>query len=221
MKPLSTVPNLVDQVYETVLDEICTGRLAPGAQVVQEQIAEALDVSRQPVIQALLLLKKQGFIEPSGRKGHRVTQLDPEFARRVYAVRGALDALAAREAAGNPRAGADMGDALSTGLTLIESGDVAALIEADVAFHQAVYALSGNPLIARTADVHWRHIRRIMGLVLRDRGQRGSVWDEHSRIADAIVSGDGDRAGALAERHVTDAARMLVSQLEQNMARSA
>ena len=221
MKPLSTVPNLVDQVYERVLDEICTGRLAPGTQIVQEQVAEQLNVSRQPVIQALMLLKKQGFVEPAGRKGHRVTFLNPIFARRVYAVRGALDRLAAAEAAGNPAAGITMGNALATGLTLVESGDVADLIEADVTFHQAIYTLADNPLIAQTTDVHWRHIRRIMGQVLRDRDQRASVWDEHSRIADAIITGQADRAGELAERHVTEAAGNLVAQLEQELEKTA
>ncbi len=221
MKPLAFTPNLVDQVYEAVLDAICNGSLAPGEPVVQEQVADSLNVSRQPVVQALVLLKKQGFVEPAGRKGHRVAPLDPAIARRVYAIRGALDRLAAREAARNPAAEAELTDALSKGRALLSNGTVADLIAADVAFHQTIYTLAGNPLIAQTADVHWRHIRRLMGAVLRDGTQRESVWSEHSMIADAIIAGDADLAATLAEQHVTGAADYLISQLEQDLAISA
>jgi len=221
MKPIAFSPNLVDQVYDAVLDAICSGSLAPGEPVVQEQIAESLDVSRQPVVQALVLLKKQGFVEPAGRKGHRVAPLDAELARRVYSIRGALDRLAAREAAGNPATASMLNDALEKGRALVASGSVADLIEADAAFHQTIYALADNPLIAQTSDVHWRHIKRVMGAVLRDGAQRESVWSEHAKIAEAIVEGDAKRAGKLAEKHVTQAADYLVAQLEQDLAISA
>ncbi len=221
MKPLALSPNLVDRVYDSVLDAICSGALQPGEPIVQEQVAETLNVSRQPVVQALVLLKKQGFVEQAGRKGHRVTRLDPELAARVFAVRGALDRLAAREAAGNAQAALPLGDALARGRALIGTGSVADLIEADAVFHQTVYALADNPLIAQTAEVHWRHIRRIMGAVLRTGARRDTVWDEHGRIVEAILSGDPDRAGELAERHVNEAARRLVALLEEDLALTA
>ncbi len=221
MKPLSLAPNLADQVYEAVLEEICSGVLAPGQPVVQEQIADALDVSRQPVVQALVLLKKQGFVEPAGRKGHRVSSLDPKLTHQVYAIRGALDRLAAREAAGNPAARSVLSIELDKGKTVFEGGDIKAMIAADAAFHQAIYRLAENPLISQTADVHWRHIRRTMGAVLRDGGWRKSVWPEHAAIADAIISGDRKLAGKLAERHVTGAAEFLAAQLRRNIALSA
>lgn len=214
MKPLSSTPHLVDQVYDAVLDAICSGDMAPGDAVVQERIAEELQVSRQPVVQALVLLKKQGFIEPQGRKGHRVTQLKAEAARRIYSVRGALDRLAAREAAANPDAGTQLGEVLATGRAIVGSGTIADLIDADVNFHQAIYRLAGNPIIGETAEVHWRHIRRVMGAVLKETSQRDPVWREHAAIAEAIAGGDAERAGALAEAHVTEAARMLTAHLD-------
>ena len=57
MKALTVQPNLVDQVRDALLDEIASGRMPPGERVIQEQIAQALGVSRQPVQQALLLLR--------------------------------------------------------------------------------------------------------------------------------------------------------------------
>ena len=59
---LETAPDLVEQVYASLLDAISEGSLAPGERITQEDIAEKLAVSRQPVLQALRLLKKDGFV---------------------------------------------------------------------------------------------------------------------------------------------------------------
>ena len=57
MKAISPTPNLVEQVRDALLNEIASGQLQPGERIIQEQIAQALGVSRQPVQQALLLLR--------------------------------------------------------------------------------------------------------------------------------------------------------------------
>lgn len=64
--PIRTAPGLAEQVYRAVLDEICDGALAPGASLVQEQLAERFGVSRQPIQQAMALLKADGLVEEAG-----------------------------------------------------------------------------------------------------------------------------------------------------------
>jgi DNA-binding GntR family transcriptional regulator len=89
----------VDQVYRRLLDAISDGSLAPGQRITQEDIAHQLAVSRQPVLQALRLLKKDGFVQDAPGRGLLVAPLDAAWSQSVYQVRGALDALAARLAA--------------------------------------------------------------------------------------------------------------------------
>lgn len=248
MKPISSQPQLADQVYTALLDAIGSGQLAPGLPLVQERLAAELNVSRQPVVQALLLLKTQGFVEATGRRGLQVARLNPQAARRVYAVRGALDRLAARAAAGAAAKGGTARRDIESRLhRLLEDGRravaygrdetagadragvgskdtepvVPRLIEADIAFHQAIYDLADNPLIAQSAEVHWFHIRRIMGAVLREHEQRETVWREHAAIAESILSGDAESAGQLAEAHVEKAAEMLIGRLEERLALTA
>lgn len=232
MQPISTQPQLADQVYTALLDAIGSGQLAPGMPLVQERLAAELNVSRQPIVQALLLLKTQGFVEAAGRRGLQVARLNPQTARRVYAVRGALDRLAAcaaaqaltdaaADSAERRRAEERLQHPLEAGRRAVAQGRVPTLIEADIAFHQTIYDLADNPLIAQSAEVHWFHIRRIMGAVLRDHDQRDTVWREHAAIADAILAGDVERAGTLAEAHVEAAADMLIGRLEDRLALSA
>ena len=208
---LEAAPDLVEQVYRRLLDAIGDGSLAPGARLTQEDIAAQLAVSRQPVLQALRLLKMDGFVHDAPGRGVLVAPLDEDFTRHLYQVRGALDALAARLAAQRR---------FKIDARLIEQGrkaargrNVQAMVDADIAFHQAIYAASDNPLIERSAQLHWHHLRRVMGAALQQARQREAVWDEHEAIARAIAAGDGDRAARLIEKHSAHAADNLAARL--------
>src|SRR5256885_13293986 len=100
MIPLDPLPNLIDQVYARILEAITDRSLPPGHRIRQNELAEKLGVSRQPVSHALHLLHRQGLVAESRRRGFQVIQLDPERIRQLYEVRGAIDALAAKLAAG-------------------------------------------------------------------------------------------------------------------------
>lgn len=199
---------MAEQAYTAILDAICSGRFAPGERLTQEHLAATLDVSRQPVLQALLLLKRQGFVRETGRRGLVVAPLDPDFVARLYELRGALDALACRAAAmRNAEEAARRGPALiEAGRAAAHARSVAAMIAADMAFHLFLYELSGNPLIAETAALHWQHIRRVMGAYMQRLDTPDSIWDEHAEILAAVAAGDAERAERLARRHAEDSA---------------
>ncbi len=212
---LTAVPDLVEQVYGRLLDAISEGTLPPGKRLTQEDLAQRLAVSRQPVLQALRLLKKDGFVEDAPGRGVRVTQLDVGWIEQVYQVRGSLDALAVRLAADR---GARLdADVMRRG-RLAESGrDVQAMIQADLAFHRAIYQASGNPLIAQSIDLHWHHLKRVMGAVLQSSQQRQTVWDDHEAIAHAIFINDADLAVRLVKDHAHKASVQLTARLSEQI----
>jgi DNA-binding GntR family transcriptional regulator len=208
---LESAPDLVDQVYRSLLDAISEGSLAPGQRITQEDIAEKLAVSRQPVLQALRLLKNDGFVLDAPGRGVLVSPLDAQSMIHIYQVRGALDALAARLAAAR-RARLDPKQ-IEQGRQAPRGRNGKAMIDADLAFHHAIYAASGSPLIEQSAQQHWRHLRRMMGAVLQLSRQREAVWNEHEAIARAIAAGDADRAARLIEQHSASASENLAAEL--------
>jgi DNA-binding GntR family transcriptional regulator len=211
MIPLDQAPNLIDQVYARILEAITDRTLLPGQRIRQNELAERLGVSRQPVSHALHLLHKQGLITESGRRGFEVTQLDPERIRQLYEVRGAIDALAARLAA--ERAGADsvgrarLEAALRAGRAIDRKTPLSKLIALDVDFHSAIYQLAGNPAISEMIAPQWPHMRRSMATVLAELDYRDSAWSEHEAIAAAIVAGKAKDAEAAAQAHALTAGR--------------
>ena len=210
---IDAAPDLVDQVYRSLLDAISDGSMAPGSRIGQEDIAAQLAVSRQPVLQALRLLKKDGFVLDAPGRGVLVAPLDVDWLAQIYQVRGALDALAARLAAVKhvtlePRL-------ISQGRAAARAGKVKPMMAADEAFHAAIYAAADNPMIAQSAQLHWQHIRRAMGAVLQVSTMRESIWDEHEAIALAIAQGEADKAESLIRQHGEDASRNLARLLNR------
>ncbi|MFN9939689.1 MAG: GntR family transcriptional regulator, partial [bacterium] len=91
MKPLAPAPNLVEQVHDAILAAIAAGELAPGGRVIQEQLARKLGVSRQPVQQALLLLRNQGLLREAPGRGLEVVSMDPDQLQPMYEMRAAVE----------------------------------------------------------------------------------------------------------------------------------
>jgi DNA-binding GntR family transcriptional regulator len=211
---ITYAPDLTEQVYQRLLNAICDGELAPGARLMQEELAAALAVSRQPVLQALRLLKKDGFVSDAGRRGLRVAPLEAQAIAQVYEVRAVLDGLAAHRAA-LAKARLDL-TVIAAGRTAAAGQRIGPMIDADMQFHHLIYAASGNPLIAETANHHWRHIRRAMGAVLQIVGIRHMVWDEHEAILQAINGGEADRAERLAREHCDLAGHHITTQLTRH-----
>ncbi len=206
MESLVSPTTLVDQAYAVILDAICAGTLKPGERLTQADVAERLNVSRQPIHNALLVLKAQGFVRETGRRGLCVAPLDPALFEAIYQFRSAIEPLAVRLATARMTQ-ADH----RRGRELIEEGFKAvkeqggAAIRADMAFHSWIYELSGNVMIVETMRLNWQHLRRAMGEVLRHPKLSTRVWNEHRAIVEAMARGDAENAALLIGGHVTSA----------------
>lgn len=217
MTDVTFLPTLVEQVYARILTEICDGTLPPNSRLIQDELAAAYNVSRQPIQQALMLLRARGFVTDGPKRGVVVAPLDVDFMKGVYEVRQILDGLASRLAAERaPEIAREQGWAfIDRGLKAIKSGSIGSQIAEDISFHQFIYSISGNLTIEETARPHWHYLRRIMGEVLRvERDISKNIWDEHVEILEAIIAGDGRLAERLAEEHIERAAGKFIVHLQ-------
>lgn len=216
MKALQLPPTLVEQVHKAILSDIASGKLPAGARIIQEQIAQELGVSRQPVQQALTLLRKEGVLSDAPGRGLQVAPLDLAHVQQMYDVRAVIEGLAFRKAAEMSAARAkDKGPALiRAGRKAAASGSVSAMIAADMAFHEFIYALSGNPLVAPAMQTHWTHAQRVMGEVLMRDDKPRDIWDQHEALLEAVASGKGTQAERIARQHIIEAADFMIARLK-------
>lgn len=220
MPSLAPPQRLLDQTYRAILNAVCDGTLAPGERITHEGIAQRLSVSRQPVGQALVLLKSQGFLKEIGRRGLAVAHLDPEFFKAIYQLRSAIEPMAARLAAANitEKAIHDGELIIREGNRALRTGELHTLIEADTRFHAYIYELSGNPLFSEVMSLYWNHLRRAMGEVLQSKQKAKLVWQQHAEILSALASKDGERAGRIVHAHLESAAARVLAAVEANAA---
>ena len=221
MKAPAAPPKLVELVQDAILAEIASGKLAPGARIMQERIAQELGVSGQPVQQALQVLHNLGVLCEAPGHGLQVAPLDLDHVRNMYDVRAVLEGLAFRKAAErNATRAAGEGPALiAAGRRAVASGKVADMIEADMAFHEFIYELSGNPLVAPAIEAHWTHTQRVMGEVLTRDEKPRDIWDQHEALLQAVVDGDGQRAEKLARKHIDQSADFMIERLRREAGR--
>lgn len=215
MKAIAIQPNLVDQVKEALLAEIASGKISPGERIIQEQIAQVLGVSRQPVQQALLLLRNQGVLQDAPGRGLIVAPLDVNHVAHIYEMRAAIEGMACRLAATHIsdqtlKQGAAI---VEQGRKAVASGSIPKMIAADIKFHEFLYSLSGNPLIGPAMATHLTYTQRVMGEVLIEDQEPRDIWDQHAKILEAIGQGKADLAKKLAKEHLIHASHFMVSRL--------
>jgi DNA-binding GntR family transcriptional regulator len=223
MAQIQTQPTLVEQVVNAIVSEIVDGKLPPNSRLIQDELARAYGVSRQPVQQALLLLRERGMVREAPGRGLIVAPLDIDLVRNLYEMRAMLDGLAARLAAerGSERAKSEGQLYLDAGRDAVKSGSLHGQIEADMRFHGFINELSGNSLIDETNAPHWPYLRRVMGEVLRDDVQMPqTILGEHVAILDAVIAGKAAEAESLSRDHISRAARIFVPRLEAQKAAS-
>jgi len=215
MEPIPAKPDLVEQVFESIRDAICDGQFQPGQRLNQDELATQLGVSRQPIVQAMHLLKSQGFVRDTGRRGVEISELSTPEITQHYLVRAALDGLAAREAASRDNSAAEERGAqiIAAGRLACASGTHRDILDADMTFHQFIYELSGNPVLSKTVMPLWHQLRRIMGTAITADYPVDYIWDEHQSILDAILQGEFPKAETLARAHAENAARRVQKML--------
>src|SRR5579859_6159468 len=86
--------SLAEGVVAALKDAFFSGRLRPGAAIVERQIAKQMNVGTPAVREALISLKHEGFVRRVKNKGTFITAFDADEIRQLYTLRVELETLA-------------------------------------------------------------------------------------------------------------------------------
>ncbi|HEU5419311.1 MAG TPA: GntR family transcriptional regulator [Streptosporangiaceae bacterium] len=189
-----------DTAYEQLRDWITLGPLEPGEPILDTEIAELLGMSRTPVREALLRLAQDGLVETFPGRQTRVAPLRLDRAPHLFAIGGALDALAAEQA--TPRLTA--GELSGLAATLEQMGgpekpqDLQTL---DERFHAIYYQASGNQPLVDMLQGITLELRRFDRAGFRDLAIMAAANDEHAAILAAFRNRDDTAAARIARQN--------------------
>jgi GntR family transcriptional regulator, gluconate operon transcriptional repressor len=185
---------------------IATGQLAGGERLIEARIAEQLGISRGSVRDALWLLRGQGLIRDEPRRGSFVAELTAQDVRDIYDLRKAVELAAVRVLVERPPA--ESLERLERAIAAMQGDgyDAVRVAEADLGFHSAICAATGN---SRLHDVYVRHSSELLILLRMDeekiRHQPDTIAGEHKYLLDALLSGDQAAAEAAFRTHLDEA----------------
>jgi DNA-binding GntR family transcriptional regulator len=195
--------SLGERVYRTVRDLILSQVFSPGSKLNVEQICRDLGVSRTPVWDAMRRLESEGLVNTVPRHGVFVLNYGADRIRDLFAVRGALEALAVRQAALglDPDARPGLEAAMREMEGSAQAGEMERYSRAAIEFHDRVLAAARNPVLRRLLDNVYAQILvlRLRSLYLPERVE--SSVAEHRALFEAVTGGDAERGERLARAH--------------------
>jgi len=204
---------LADRVYENLRADILSNRLPPDSPLQEGAIANALEVSRGPVREALRRLEAVGLVSLIPRRGAVVSSLSREEFLDAYRVREALETLAMRLA--TPRLGVeDLAELDRLHDLMIQHAaaeDLDAFFAANTAFHALIVDRSGNRQLQQFYQPLVNQMRRYQLRSALLRGGPARSCEEHHMILEAIKAGNADQAAALLSEHIQVPQRILES----------
>jgi len=202
VRPLDDHQSLRERIVVRLRQAIITGDLSPKTHLTEPDLARQLNVSRTPLREAIRQLEAEGFVTTVPRVGCFVTEITPQDAADVYAIRMVIEGLAARQAAENP----DPAKRKTLEAILADlagrTADYRQYHEISGKFHDIIVGLSGNRRLQGIYHSLAQHVSRMRTLSLAVRGRPEISLQGHRRIASAILRGQGAEAERAMRAHI-------------------
>lgn len=191
------------RVADELRERILAGRLAPGARIIQDELADELNTSRLPVREALRILESRGLVTLRANQGAWVTSMDVRECELSYKIRERLEPLLLAESA--PRLSDEDIDAMAALQDRIEaSADVEEFLVLDRRLHWAVYQHHNAGDLAAMVNRLWdttQHYRRAFSRLAG--AQRSWIINgEHRLLIQALRDRDHESAERILELHI-------------------
>ncbi|MEO7234399.1 MAG: GntR family transcriptional regulator [Lapillicoccus sp.] len=204
---------LRDQVLAEIRRRIVEGEYSPGTRLIEERLAADFGVSRNPVREALRVVETEGFVTLTPRRGAVVATPDAGTIGDLFAIRGSLEATAARLAAerATPDDVAALRDLLDAARRATDEQDFARVAQLNNDLHRMCIAITGNRWLMTMSSALYLHVHWVFRIGAADRAPHS--WAEHIRIVDAIEAHDPDAAEAAVRVHLQAAATAAMANL--------
>jgi DNA-binding GntR family transcriptional regulator len=207
--------SMQDIVFQTLRDEILSGKLQPGDSLSTLSLSKRLGVSRTPIREALNRLVSIGLVENASYRGCSVRKLSVEQVIEVYYIRAALAGVCARLATKR------ITDAQKKKLIAFcekmehdrPGADLKAMLHHNFEFHNIIFKAAHSPVIEALALQYYHQSEQFRALSLELPGRFEEACREHRGILQAILDGDAERAEQSSREHQLNTARRITKSL--------
>lgn len=205
---------LRQQIADSLQRAILDGELAPGAAIVESELAQRLGVSRAPVREALQILSRANLVETIPYRGTIVRRLTPSDVNEIYSLRTALESFALQRAMERDLAGVSetLRRSCDNMQALAAAGDWSALADEDARFHELLVEAAEHGLLMQAWRDLYLKVRQVMALRNLQNDDSMAIYHNHVRIVDAVERGDIKAALDSLSAHIATAADLVLEE---------
>lgn len=209
---------LRDVVFNTLRQAILKGELKPGERLMEIQLAKRLGVSRTPIREAIRKLELEGLVVMIPRKGAEVAKITEKDLRDVLEVRCTLEELAVSLAANNIKKEdvAVLEAKNNEFIEAISKENVVEMAEADVNFHDAIYALTDNARLIQILNNLREQMYRYRFEYIKDSDKRKTLVEEHRVIIEALANKDTEAVKKAVRQHIENQEKNVIKAINNN-----
>ncbi len=211
VKPLDTSTSFRNQAYQAIKEAITAANIYAHPSEIrldERQLSQALGVSRTPIREAMTLLEQEGFLRTLPRRGVFIIRKTRREIVEMVQVWAALESMAARLA--TQRASdaeiARLRAMMAEFQVARPDEHMDEYSDANIAFHQAIIAMSGCDLIADITENLFLHVRAIRKVTISQDNRASRSIVDHMRIIEALESRNTELAESLVRQHTLDLA---------------
>ena len=186
-----------ERLYRVLRQSIIRMVLAPGQALSEKELADAFDVSRQPVREAFIRLSEAGLVEVRPQRGTYVVRISQQAVLEARFVREAIEVAVAREAATlgvAERTLEELRELIERQRRCSVSSDYDRFFQLDEAFHRALSLGVGHTAAWRVTEEVKAQLDRVRYLSIPDSTPIAKLTDQHSMIVEAIGRRDPEAA---------------------------
>lgn len=202
-------------VAGSLRSKLLAGEFEPGTPMRESGLAPQLGVSRATMREALQHLVHEGLLTYHMHRGMVVTDLTPDDVADIYSVRLVIELAAIKSATD---AAADLSvleQAIARHAAALGAGDVAATVEADMDFHNALVATTASPRLESSHRAALGQLRLALNLLDRSKGDLQAQVREHRQVLRHLKRGESDEAAQSLRAHLEGASGTLLQFLTQ------
>ncbi|SDF03734.1 GntR family transcriptional regulator [Limimaricola pyoseonensis] len=188
-------------IARSLEQQIVFGRLHPGQRLIEDELLAQFDATRHQVRSALEALVSEGLATKVRNKGVHVRSYTPTEISELYEIRDILQTAAIRRMPlpCPPETVAHLQKLCDAHCAATAPHDLLTLNDA---FHETIFALCGNRMLADEVAAHTRATHPIRSRGFFDAEYLSIARREHQQMVDALRDGDRDALIALNSRHI-------------------
>ncbi|MCY0386761.1 GntR family transcriptional regulator [Robbsia sp. Bb-Pol-6] len=212
-----------EEAYVAIRADVLSCRLAPEAMVTEPELMRRYGLGKNSCRHALIRLVQEGFLAAIPRQGYRIAGITLKDVEEVFALRVALEPLAANLAVGKVDIALlrQYEAACRVPHPVLDlDSQIGVFLDANKAFHLTIAAASGNHRLYRILCGLFDEMSRLVAMGFGVQKQKPEIKHDHHALIDAFEAGDGKRAELIARRHIETFQAMTLEKVYESLSQA-